>query len=102
MDGQVLCGDPLVAHAAGHPGALEDTARGGTAADGTGLAVDAVRTVRRLAAAETVPLHAAGEALALGLTRHVDLAAGLEGVGGDLLADRVLGGVGGAQLDEVA
>src|SRR5437870_1957995 len=36
VDGQVLGGDPLVAHTAGHAQALEHTARGGAATDGAG------------------------------------------------------------------
>src|SRR6266542_538475 len=52
-------------------------------------------------AAEAVPLHDAGEALALRLAGHVDDLAGLERLGRHLLAQRVLAGVGGAQLDDV-
>ena len=51
---------------------------------------------------EAVALHDTGEALALALAGHVDLDAGLEGLGGDLLAEGVLAGVGGTELDEVA
>src|SRR5512139_1919860 len=47
-------------------------------------------------------LHDPGEALALGGAGDVDLLAGLEELDGDLLADRVVGSVGGAELDEVA
>jgi hypothetical protein len=48
-----------------------------------------------------VTLHDTGEALALGRARRVDALAGLEGLGRDLLAELVVGGVGRAELDEV-
>lgn len=52
---------------------------------------------------EVVTLHDTGEALALGGADDVDLGAGFEdGVHGQLLAGRVVGGVGGADLGEVA
>src|SRR5690606_7257872 len=98
---EVLHGLAGVAHTAGHPHALEHAAGRGAAADRTGLAVHLVRTVRGLQAGEAVPLHDTGEALALGLAGDVDQLAGLERVGGDLLAEGVLGGVGGAHLDVV-
>jgi hypothetical protein len=47
---------------------------------------------------EAVALHDAGEALALAGRADVDPGAGLEHVSRDLLAERVLGGVVGAQL----
>ena len=43
---QVLGGDRVVTHAARHAGALEHATRGGAGADGAGLAVVAVGTVR--------------------------------------------------------
>jgi hypothetical protein len=49
-----------------------------------------------------VTLHDAGEALALGPARDVDALADLEGVGAELLADGVVGGVGRADLDDEA
>lgn len=52
-------------------------------------------------ATEVVALHDTGEALALALAGHVDLHAGLEHLSGDFLAQRVLGGVRRADLDEV-
>src|SRR5689334_15910686 len=63
VDGQVLGGDPLVAHAARHAHALEDTPRGGTATDGAGRAVLALDTVTGAEALEVVTLHDTGEAL---------------------------------------
>ncbi|BFO14487.1 hypothetical protein SHKM778_08750 [Streptomyces sp. KM77-8] len=62
------------------------------------LALGAVTGAEAL---EVVTLHDAGEALALALAGDVDLHAGLEHLGGDFLAQRVLGGVRGADLDEV-
>src|SRR5690606_36608347 len=53
-------------------------------------------------AAEAVALHDTRGALALARTGDVDLLAGLEDVGGDLLAEFVPGGVVGPQFDEVA
>ena len=61
----------------------------------------AVRTVGGGDTGEAVTLHDAGEALALGGAGDVDDLADLEGLGGQLLPEGVLGGVGGAQLDEV-
>src|SRR3954470_13813509 len=52
VDGQVLGGDPLVAHAARHALALEHTTRGGATADGAGHAVHALGTVRGVVALE--------------------------------------------------
>src|SRR5213075_1455327 len=57
-DSALLDGRALVAHAAGHAGALEHLARRGAAADGTGCAVR-VRAVRLRAAAEVMPLNRA-------------------------------------------
>src|SRR3954469_19578229 len=102
MNGQVLRGVALVAHAAGHAQALEDAARGGCATDGTGLAVVLVGTVGGADAGEAVALHDTGEALALGGADDVDLLAGLEELHGQFLAQLVGLGVGGAQLDKVA
>src|SRR3954453_10201203 len=78
VDGQVLGGDPLVAHATRHAEALEHTARGGAATDGTGRAVLALGAVSGAEALEVVTLHDTGEALALALSGHVDLDVGLE------------------------
>ena len=53
-------------------------------------------------AVEVVALHDTGEALALAGADDVDLGAGLEQLGGELLAERVLGRVRRAHLDDVA
>src|SRR5581483_11246917 len=87
VDGQVLGGHALVAHAAGHAQALEHAARGGAATDGAGRAVLALGAVRGAEAAEAVALHDTGGALALAGAGHVDLGARLEHLGGDLLAE---------------
>src|SRR5262249_37347879 len=102
VHGDVLRGDVLVAHPARHPQALEDPARGGAAADGARRTVLLVHTVRGAQAVEAVALHHTGEALALAGGGDVDPLAGLEGPGAQLLAQRVLAGVGGAQLQQVA
>lgn len=102
VDREVLGGLAHAAHATGHAQTLEDAARGGAATDRARLAVVAVRTVGGRDALEAVTLHDAGEALALGGAGDVDGRAGLEGRDGDLLADGVLGGIAGAELDEVA
>src|SRR5919106_4208876 len=91
VDGQVLGGDALVAHATRHAEALEHAARGGAATDGAGRAVLALGAVTGAEALEVVTLHDTGEALALALAGDVDLHAGLEHLSGDLLAERVLG-----------
>src|SRR5690606_28031900 len=91
-----------VTHPTSHPQALEDSRRRRRATDRAGLAVVTVRTVRGTHAGEAVTLHDTGGALALGGTDHVDLGTGLEHVGGDLLAERELGGVLGADLGHVA
>src|SRR5690606_20304996 len=62
--------------------------------------VDAVGAVAGGEAAEAVALHRTGEALALAHGRDVDLVAVGEEVGLELLADRVLGDVVEAELDE--
>lgn len=61
----------------------------------------ALRTVRGAETTEVVALHDTGETLALALAGDVDVLPGLEGVGEDLLAEGVLGGVVGADLGEV-
>src|SRR2546421_4721530 len=101
LDGQVLHGVARVAHAPGHAYPLEDPARRGAGADRTGRAVLALDTVARLQAVEAVPLHHAGETLALGTPGDVHDLAGREGLRRHLLAECVLAGVGGAQLDDV-
>jgi hypothetical protein len=93
-DLQVLRRHPHRAHVAGHLLALEHLA-GVLALAGRAVAAVADRdTVRRAQAAEVVPLHGAGEALADARARDVDELAGEVVVGGDLLADadQVLGG----------
>src|SRR6201999_176994 len=77
-----------------------DACRGGAGADGAGRAVVLVVTVRAALAFEVVPLHATGEALALRDGRDVDLLAGLEDAGVDLLADLVARSVVEAKLNE--
>src|SRR3954466_5383555 len=57
VDGQVLSGDPLVAHTARHAHALEDTPRSGAAADGARRAVLALDAVAGAEALEVVTLH---------------------------------------------
>src|SRR5690606_14749032 len=51
--------------------------------------------------AEVVALHDTGEALALARADDVDLGPGLEDLDRELLADRVLGGVGRADLRDM-
>ena len=87
---------------AGHAGALEHPGRRGTRPDGARRAVVAVVAVRRTLAFEVVPLHAAGEALALGDRDGVDALAGLPEVSRDLLAHAVVGHVVEPELDERA
>src|SRR4051794_6191349 len=100
VDGQVLGRDALVTHTARHAHALEHTTWGGTATDRAGRTVLALRTVRAAEALEAVTLHDTRGALALRGAHDVDLLAGLEHLGGDLLAERVLAGVGGTELDQ--
>src|SRR5437764_6661767 len=101
LDGQVLHGVARVAHATGHAHPLEHPARGGAGADRAGRAVLALHTVAGAQAVEAVPLHHAREALALGTPGDVDDLTRRERLGGDLLPERVLAGVGRAQLDDV-
>src|SRR5690606_1191079 len=101
VHGQALRGDPLVAHPARHPHALEHTARGGAATDRAGRTVGGLVTVAGALAGEAVALHDTGVALALAGAGHVDLGTRGEDVGGDLLADLVVLRVAGAQLGEV-
>src|SRR3954465_5713516 len=93
VDGQVLGGLPDGAHAARHAHALEDAARGGARADRTRRAVLALGAGGGAGGLETGPLHDTRGALALGPADDVDLLAGLEDLGRDLLAGRVLAGV---------
>src|SRR5690606_38637304 len=72
------------------------------AVDRARRAVLALGAVRGAQAVEAVALHDTRGALALARAGDLDLLAGLEDVGGDLLAEFVLGGVVGAQFDEVA
>jgi len=101
VHGQVLHRLTVMAHAPGHPQALEDAARGGAATDGTRRPVLALHAVAGAHAAEAVPLHHTGEALALDRADHVDGLAGLEDLSGQFLAGAVLVGVGGANLHQV-
>src|SRR5258708_4101893 len=84
VHGQALRRVTLAAHSPRHLHALGPAARRGR---------DAV---------EAVTLHNTRGALALGRTRDVDLDAGREQLGGELLADRVTLDRLGAHLDEVA
>src|SRR5690606_31540131 len=102
VNGQVLHGGAGVAVPSRHAEALEDATGGRAAADRARRAVLALGAVRGAQAVEAVALHDTRGALALARAGDVDLLAGLEDVGGDLLAEFVLGGVVGAQFDEVA
>src|SRR5690606_12133530 len=87
---------------AGHAHALEDAARGRRSADGTGLAVVAVRTVRGRDALEVVALHDTRGALALAGADDVDQLTGLEdAVDRELLAQVVVSGIRRADLGDV-
>src|SRR5580693_4946255 len=101
LHGERLNGGPHPAHPARHPHALEHVPRGRARADGAGRPVLALGAVRGAQALEAVPLHDAREALALALACHVHVLAAGEDLGGDLLADRVLRRVVGAQLGNV-
>src|SRR6202034_2313621 len=80
-------------HAAGHPGSLEDTRRGGAGADRAGGPVVLVVAVGGALALEVVALHGPGEALALGDGDGVDPLAGAPQVGRQLLAHLVVADV---------
>src|SRR5918996_2009344 len=101
MDLDVRRGHPSTARPAGHAHALEPPARCRGTADRTRLAVVAVGTVARADTGEAVPLHDAGEALALAGADDIDDLPGLEQLDRELLAQGVLGRVGRAQLDGV-
>src|SRR4051794_10203703 len=102
MHREVLGGDRLDAHPAGHPQTLEDPAGGGAATDRARLAVVAVGAVGGADPVEAVPLHDTRETLALAGAGDVDLLAGGEDVGTELLAEGVVGGVGRTDLDDMA
>src|SRR5271166_1707891 len=89
---QVLRRHAVVAHPARHPGALEDPAGGGAAADGTRPAVDRLRAVACALAAKAVAFHRAGGSLPLRGTGHVDIAAVSEDLGGEFLTHLVFRG----------
>src|SRR5690606_18205750 len=96
---QVEDGHALATHTAGHAHALEDTARSRRCADGAGLAVVAVCTVRCRDALEVVALHDTSGALALAGADDVDQLARLEKpVNRDLLTKRVVRSIRGADL----
>ena len=63
----------LVSHSTRHFLALEHPRRGGALADGSGLAMDLVGSVRGALALEAVALHDAGKALALADGGDVDV-----------------------------
>src|SRR5262249_27327003 len=102
LDHHVLHGEPSGAHTTRHAHALEDASRGRARSDRAGRAVLALDTVASAKAVEAVPLHDTGEALALGLAGDVDQLSFSEGVDGHLLTKRVLAGVGGPKLHDVA
>src|SRR3546814_166892 len=85
----------------GHLRAPEDTRGRSAGADGTGRAVHAVGAVGGGHAAEPVALHRTREALALAHCGDVDLVAVGQEVGLELLANRVVGHVVQAELDEL-
>lgn len=86
-DLEVLDGDVLVTHAAGHLLAGHDTASAALrGTGGTNGPVVLGVSVRRLLAGEAVALHASGEAHAAGPRLDVDVLALLEPVGHDLHA----------------
>ena len=64
--------------------------------------MNSLGTVRRALSLEAVTLHGSGEALALAGSGDVDVCAVLEDLGGELLADLVVGGVRNAELHYVA
>ena len=95
---ELLDGDPLVAHVAGHPRALVDTARRRARPDRAGLAV-VVGAVGLGTALEVVALDVAGEAVALGDAGDVDeVARGEEVATSSCLADLVVVDVVDAEL----
>src|SRR5690606_37925870 len=102
VHGETTHREPVTTHASGHLLALEHATRSGGCADRSGLAVVAVRTVRRRDTGEVVALHRSGETLALARANDVDLLAGLESVDRELLAERVLCGIRSAHLGQVA
>src|SRR5690606_30806615 len=75
--------------------------RGGSGTDGAGGPVDPVGAVGVALAGEVVALHGAGEALAPAHRRDVDSVAGVQQVGGQLLAHLVGGGVGQTQFHQL-
>ena len=102
VHGEVLNGDALDAHPPSHPQSLEDPAGGGAAADGTRVsgACDARRGRR---AGREKPCRFMTPAMPLPLldTGHVNNLARGEDVGAELLAEGVLAGVAGPDLDQV-
>src|SRR5690606_31110911 len=86
-DLEVLDGHALATHAAGHALAPEGAARGRRHADRAGVPVLLVHTVAVAHAAEVVPLHDAGVALALAGAGHVDGLAPGERVARDRVTD---------------
>src|SRR5699024_682374 len=101
VDGQVLRGDAVLAHPAGHAHALEDPARGGAATDRARTAVHGLGAVTGALAGEAVALHDTRVALALGGAGDVDDGAVGEHVHAHFLADLEGRGVGDPQLDQV-
>src|SRR5690606_19903950 len=96
-------GHALATHAAGHAHALEAAARSRRCADGAGLAVVAVCTVRCRGALEVVTLHDTGEALALAGADNVDqLACFEQTVNREFLTKRVVRSIRRADLGDVA
>ena len=87
---EALGGRAHATHPPGHLHPPEDATRSGRTADGARLAVVPVRAVRGRHPVEPVALHDAGGALALARRGDVDALPGLEELGGELLAQRVL------------
>src|SRR5205823_13809808 len=81
---------------------LEDPGRGGAGADRSGRPMLLVVAVGRALTLEVVTSHGPGEALALADRCHVDLLAGREDAGVDLLTDRVRVRIVHPQLDQAA
>src|ERR1019366_237164 len=88
-DAQLLDRRSFIAHMTGHAHALVDTPGRGARSDRARLAM-MVGAVRLGSAMKVVALDVAGEALALGDTRHVDELARLKEADVELLADLVV------------
>jgi hypothetical protein len=102
-DLEVLHGDALATHAAGHARPAEGAARRRAGADGSRVAVLLLDAVSVAHAGEVVALHDTGVALAAAGARHVDEVTGAERRDGDRRAELgELVAVGHAQLGDRA